>query len=107
MLSGDTATLPTPLTDLLGLAQPSAGQMGEALRQGRLVAAQTGLTLKETVGTLAALADNALVGSDAGTSLKTMLQRLTPRSKESADMMAQLGFSAFETPKATSSAWRR
>ncbi len=72
------------------------GQLGDALRQGGLVAEQTGLTLEETVGTLAAFADNALVGSDAGTSLKTMLQRLTPSSKESAEMMAQLGFSAFD-----------
>jgi hypothetical protein len=60
------------------------------------VAAQTGLTLEETVGTLAAFADNALVGSDAGTSLKTMLQRLTPTSKEAAELMAQLGFSAYD-----------
>ncbi len=72
------------------------GQLGDALRQGGLVAKQTGLSFEETVATLALFADNALVGSDAGTSLKTMLQRLTPTSKESAEMMAQLGFSAYD-----------
>lgn len=72
------------------------GQMGEALRQGGLVASQMGLSLEETVGTLSLFADNALVGSDAGTSLKTMLQRLTPQSNEAAQEMDRLGFSAFD-----------
>lgn len=72
------------------------GQLGDALRQGGLVASQTGLSLEETAGALAAFADNALVGSDAGTSLKTMLQRLTPQSEEAAALMEQLGFSAYD-----------
>ena len=71
-------------------------QLGDALRQGGLVASQTGMSLEETTGALAAFADNALVGSDAGTSLKTMLQRLTPQSEEAAGLMKQLGFSAYD-----------
>jgi TP901 family phage tail tape measure protein len=71
-------------------------QLGDALRQGGLLAAQTGLSLEETVGALSAFADNALIGSDAGTSLKTMLQRLTPQSDEAAGLMEELGFSAFD-----------
>lgn len=70
--------------------------LGDALRQGGLVAAQTGLDLEDTVGTLSAFADNALIGSDAGTSLKTMLQRLTPQSKDASDAMASIGFSAYD-----------
>lgn len=73
------------------------GQLGDALRQGGLVAAQYGVSIEETVGTLAAFADNALIGSDAGTSLKTMLQRLSPISKESAELMAKVGFSAYDS----------
>jgi TP901 family phage tail tape measure protein len=72
------------------------GQLGDALRQGGLVASQTGLSLEDTVGVLSAFADNALIGSDAGTSLKTMLQRLTPQSKEAADKMAELGINAYD-----------
>ncbi|PJN24066.1 phage tail tape measure protein [Kitasatospora sp. CB02891] len=71
--------------------------LGESLRMGGLLAHQTGLDLEDTVGVLSAFADHALIGSDAGTSLKTMLQRLTPQSGEAADMMQQLGFSAFDT----------
>jgi TP901 family phage tail tape measure protein len=68
-----------------------------ALRQGGLLAKQTGLSLEDTVGALSAFADHALIGSDAGTSLKTMLQRLTPQSEEARAMMARLGFTAYDS----------
>jgi TP901 family phage tail tape measure protein len=71
-------------------------QLSQALGQGGLVAAQTGLSLEDTVGTLSAFADNALIGSDAGTSLKTMLQRLNPQSDEAAALMDELGLRAYD-----------
>lgn len=70
--------------------------LGDALRQGGLVAAQTGLSLEDTVGVLSLFADNALIGSDAGTSFKTMLQRLTPQSDSAKRMMDELGLSFFD-----------
>lgn len=70
--------------------------LGLALRQGALVAKQTGLSLEETVGALALFSDQALVGSDAGTSLKTMLQRLTPQSDEARTEMENLGIAAYD-----------
>lgn len=71
-------------------------QLGDALRQGGLVAAQTGLSLEETVGVLSLFADNALIGSDAGTSFKTFLQRLVPQSDAAAEAMADLGLQFFD-----------
>lgn len=71
--------------------------LGMALRQGGLLAKQTGLSLEDTVGALSAFADHALIGSDAGTSLKTMLQRLTPQSAEAQSMMDKLGFTAYDS----------
>jgi TP901 family phage tail tape measure protein len=71
--------------------------LGLALRQGGLLAKQTGLSLEDTVGALSAFADHALIGSDAGTSLKTMLQRLTPQSTEAKAMMDKLGFTAYDS----------
>ncbi|MFF4566191.1 phage tail tape measure protein [Streptomyces sp. NPDC001435] len=71
--------------------------LGESLRQGGLLAHQTGLSLEDTVGVLSAFADHALIGSDAGTSLKTMLQRLTPQSAEAKAMMQKLGFTAYDS----------
>ena len=72
------------------------GQRGDALRQGGLIAKQTGLSMEETVGVLSLFADNALIGSDAGTSLKTMLQRLVPQSDEAAEAMKNMGLQFFD-----------
>ena len=82
-----------------GANKSAAGvdDLGMALQQGGLVAKQTGLSLEETVGTLSAFADNALKGSDAGTSLKTMLQRLNPTSTEAANLMDELGLRAYDS----------
>lgn len=71
-------------------------QLGDALRQGGLVASQLGIGLEDTIGTLSLFADNALIGSDAGTSFKTMLQRFNPASKEAAGEMAKLGLSLYD-----------
>jgi TP901 family phage tail tape measure protein len=70
--------------------------LGMSLRMGGLLAHQTGLSLEDTVGTLSAFADHALIGSDAGTSLKVMLQRLVPQSDEAKAAMSKIGFSAYD-----------
>ena len=89
------------IADLLaagaGKAQGSVGDMGAALNQVGLVAAQTGLSIEETTGGLAAFASAGLVGSDAGTSFKTMLGALTPNSEAAATAMAELGISAYDS----------
>lgn len=79
-----------------GKAQGSVQDLGSALKQSGLVAAQTGLSIEETAGGLAAFAAAGLVGSDAGTSFKSMLQRLTPQSKEAQKKMDELGISAYD-----------
>jgi TP901 family phage tail tape measure protein len=80
-----------------GKAQGSVHDLGEALNQSGLVAAQLGLTIEETTGGLAAFASAGLTGSDAGTSFKTMLAAVTPNSKEAAKAMEELGLSAFDS----------
>lgn len=88
------------IADLLaagaGKAQGSVEDLSNALNQGGLVASQTGLTIEETTGALAAFASAGLIGSDAGTSFKSMLQRLTPQSKEAQRAMDELGISAYD-----------
>lgn len=78
-----------------GKAQGSVGDLGYALKQSGLVAAQTGLSIEETTGTLAAFASAGLVGSDAGTSFKVMLQKLQNPSKEAAGLMNEYGISLY------------
>lgn len=88
------------IADLLaagaGKAQGSVQDLSAALNQGGLVASQTGLSIEETTATLASFASAGLLGSDAGTSFKTMLQRLTPQSKEAKEKMDELGISAYD-----------
>ncbi|BBC29992.1 hypothetical protein SGFS_012860 [Streptomyces graminofaciens] len=72
-------------------------QMGMSLRMAGQVASQTGLSLEDTVGALTLFAAEGLKGSDAGTSFKVMLQRLTPQSKEAQAAMDKLGFTAYDS----------
>ena len=71
-------------------------QLSQGLSQAGLVANQYGLTMEETVGTLSLFSQNALNGSDAGTSLKTMLMRLGAPTKEASDLMEQLGIRVYD-----------
>ena len=84
------------LTNAANKAQGGVGDLAQALKQGGLVAASTGLTIDETTASLAAFASAGLIGSDAGTSLKTMLQRLSAPSGEAAALMEKLGISAYD-----------
>jgi TP901 family phage tail tape measure protein len=74
-----------------GKALGGVEQLGDALNQSGLVASNFGLSLEETTGVLSSFADAGLLGSDAGTSLKSMLQALANPSKQSAGLMKQLG----------------
>lgn len=79
-----------------GKAQGDVTDLAGALKQAGLVSSQMGLSLESTTGTLAAFAANGLIGSDAGTSLRTMLLALANPSKESARLMEELGISAYD-----------
>lgn len=79
-----------------GNAQGSARDLGYALQQSGMVANSFGIGMEETVGTLSAFASAGMVGSDAGTSLKTMLISLANPSKEASALMDQLGIHAYD-----------
>jgi TP901 family phage tail tape measure protein len=70
--------------------------MGMALQQTGLVADQVGLSLEDTVGVLSMFAQAGLKGSDAGTSLKTMLMRLNPQTAEAREAMGELGLEMYD-----------
>lgn len=79
-----------------GKAMGDVKDLSMALAQGGQVAASTGLSIEETTAALSAFASQGLLGSDAGTSFKTMLQRLTPQSEEAQKKFDELGISAFD-----------
>ncbi len=79
-----------------GKAQGEVADLAMALGQSGLVASQFGLSIEETVGSLAAFASAGLLGSDAGTSLKTMLLKLANPSAEASRLMSDLGIAAYD-----------
>lgn len=90
----------THVADLLaagaGKAMGGVDDMGQALKQAGLVASQSGLSIEETTGTLAAFAQQGLLGSDAGTSFKTMLQALSNPSSTAKAAMKDLEISMYD-----------
>ncbi|MGG3694328.1 phage tail tape measure protein, partial [Heyndrickxia ginsengihumi] len=55
------------------------------------VSSGLGMSLKDTSAALALLSNNSLQGSDAGTSFKTMLSNLSPKTDKAAAEMEKLG----------------
>lgn len=85
---------------LAGGANKSSAELGDlglALAQAGQAANAYGFNLQETVGVLAAFADQGIRGSDAGTSLKTFLMRLNPTTKKSQELMNELNMSFFDS----------
>lgn len=84
---------------LAGAANASSADLGDlsyALRAGGSSAARFGMSVEETAGLLALLADNGIKGSDAGTLLKSQLRTLVPTTKKAQSAMADLGLDFFD-----------
>ena len=79
---------------LVGAANASATGVQElkySLAAVSAVAAGVGMSFDDTNTALAVFANNGLKGSDAGTSLKTMLMNLSPQTKQATEEMQRLG----------------
>jgi phage-related minor tail protein len=74
-------------------AQGSVHDLAMGMAQGGPVAHQFGLSLEDTVGALAQFASHGIKGSDAGTSLKSMLLALATATDKQRQAMAELGLS--------------
>ena len=88
------------VADLLAAgAGKSVGEvhdLAEALKMSGTVAHQYGVSIEETVGTLAMFAENALIGSDAGTSFKQMLLQLAQPTGKSRQLLDEYNISAYD-----------
>jgi len=87
----DAGAIAAALAGGANASTASVEDLALALSQVGPGAMNAGLSLQDTVGTIAAFANNGIRGSDAGTSLKTMLTRLVPSTDKAAKMMKQLG----------------
>lgn len=77
-------------------SQAELSDLAMGLQQSATVAKQFKLSLNDNVTALALFANNGIKGSDAGTSLKTMLIALAKPSSEAADEMKRIGFNAYD-----------
>jgi TP901 family phage tail tape measure protein len=99
MLSNTMNAFKRSLTDptvaanaLAGAASASSSDLqslGYALASVGAVSSGVGLNLEDTLAAVAQLSNNGLGGSDAGTSLKTMLSLLQPTTKEASKLFEQ------------------
>ena len=90
----DGMTATQAANQLAGAANASATDVHElkyGLSMVAPVASGLGLSFRDTTNALAVFAQNGLKGSDAGTSLKTMLMNLQPQTKVQTNMMKELG----------------
>jgi TP901 family phage tail tape measure protein len=90
----------TRVADLLaGAGNAASGEMTDmaaALTQVGTVAAAAGLSVDDTVAAISMLAQKGILGSDAGTSLKTMLMKLQGPSVKAAEELEKLGVNAYD-----------
>jgi TP901 family phage tail tape measure protein len=88
------------IADLLAAGADKAlggvSDLSYALKSGGLVAAQFGLSIEDTVGTLAAFANAGLLGEQGGTTLRQMLLQLTRQSPQARDEMKRLGLTLYD-----------
>jgi len=97
-LEGDRATnVADALAAGANKAVGDVSELREALAQSGQVAESFGIPMEDAVGALSAFAEAGLLGSDAGTSFKTMLTRLNPTTQEAKLEMERLNISAFDS----------
>lgn len=96
LTGADATRIADALAAGAGKAQGSARDLGYALQQSGMVANSFGISMEETVGTLTSFANAGMTGSDAGTSLKSMLIALANPTKKAQNLMDELGISAYD-----------
>lgn len=79
-----------------GKALGEVSDFGEALNNCGAQAYSFGMSMEETVGTLALFAENGMVGAEAGTQLNSMLMKLASPTKDAQAVMDELGIAAYD-----------
>lgn len=94
--AGDAGSIADALAGAANASSADVSDLTQALSQCAAQAKLSGWSIQDTAAALALFADHGIKGSDAGTSLKTMLQRLAAPTDESARAMEELGLSAYD-----------
>ena len=87
----DTSRAANALAGGAAASSADVSDLTQGLSQCAAQSHAAGWSIEDTTAVLSAFADAGIVGSDAGTSLKTMLQRLAAPTDNAATMIEQLG----------------
>ena len=93
----DVSHIADVLAASAGKANGEVADFGLAMKYVGPVASQLGVTLEETSGTLALLAENGLLADSAGTGLRGVMMSLTAPTKAAQETMDEYNISAFDT----------
>lgn len=96
----DSADVADTLAAAANTSAASIDSIAMGMAQAGPAAAGLGLSLEETSAAIALFADRGMQGSDAGTSLKTMLASLTPSTKPAREAFVELGLATIEMNEA-------
>ena len=89
--ANDSAQAANALAGAAAASSTDVEPLTQGLAQASAQAKNAGWSIQETTAVLGKFADAGIVGSDAGTSLKTMLQRLAAPTDEAAKKIEALG----------------
>lgn len=95
--------LPKVADTIAGAANASAisvSDLGQSMQQAGAVANLAGVSFDDTATAIALMGNAGIRGSDAGTSLKSMLMRLQPTTTAQYNEMQRLGIITMDTNKA-------
>ena len=96
-LSGREATrVADVMARTANISSGSITDIAYALQSVSAVARAAGLSLEETNAAIATLSNAGIAGSDAGTSLRTMLMRLQAPTKEAQRLLREMGVAVFD-----------
>lgn len=86
--AGDATRIANALAGAANASSADVSDLTQAMSQCSAQASLAGWSLEDTAAALALFADHGVKGSDAGTSLKTMLQRLAAPTDQAAEAIA-------------------
>jgi TP901 family phage tail tape measure protein len=91
-----TATVANTLAAAANASSADIGDLAMGFQMAAAVFSSNGQTVDDLAASLGILANNGIRGSDAGTSLKTMLMRLAAPTGEAAGLMEELGLNVYD-----------
>jgi len=89
----DSVVAANSMSSAADASATSIEEMAQAFSQASAVAATSNMSIDDLSASLAVLANKGIVGSDAGTSVKTMMQKLKVPTDEAVDALARIGLS--------------